>query len=198
MEWPMVILVLGILALLAILIAGGNFRLGAGGGELSVNTVGILENLRRANETKSGTDNTLAPAAPAFDPHLKQRRAKLPLATILWVDDEPLNNIFERQAFANAGIFCDSYTTNTEALEALNSTHYDVIISDIGRGSGAETGWELLAKVKRSHAEIPFVFYTFKVDEEKRSKARNGGAYAITELPDELARVLFDLISRSS
>jgi hypothetical protein len=56
-----------------------------------------------------------------------------PVGRVLWFDDEPVNDILERDAFARAGIACDSYTNNNDGLKALSIMHYDLVVSDIDR-----------------------------------------------------------------
>lgn len=149
--------------------------------------------LHKAKEEKG--EPVTAPVQPV-NPRPTQRLLTLPRAAIAWVDDKPLNNVFERQAFASAGIFCDSYTSNNEALTALDWVKYDLVISDIGREGRSETGWDLLAQVKEKHADIPFVFYTMGITEDIQSEAMAQGAAGITETPDGLAQLVLDLVSK--
>ena len=198
MDWPTVYLILGGIAIIGVLVVGGTVTVKG----LSVNTQGFLHWLRRASEEKGATAAAAQVPTSRQPINPKPRRlwrrlwVKVPRATIAWVDDKPLNNQFERLAFASAGIFCDSYTTNDDTLKALGRARYDLVISDIGRGGQAETGWDLLAEVKRQHSDMPFVFYTMGITDELRSKAQANGATGITETPDELARLVLDLISR--
>ncbi len=63
---------------------------------------------------------------------------------ILWVDDRPGNNVYERQAFEAQGIeFALALSTNG-ALELLKTNKFSAIISDMGRKEGAQEGYVLL------------------------------------------------------
>lgn len=189
MDWMTVVLILGILAIVGVLVIGGKAKVSKD--SIAVDTPGFLHWLRKAREERGTSGST--PAQPV-DPKPKQRLLKLPRATIVWADDKPLNNQFERLAFASAGIFCDSYTTNDDTKKALDRAKYDLVISDIGRDGRAETGWDLLPDVKRRN--IPFVFYTMGITDELQSEAKAEGAAGITENPDELTQLVFDLIAR--
>ena len=68
------------------------------------------------------------------------------------------------------------------------------MISDIKRSGRDETGWDLLADVKEHHPELPFIFYTMGITNERRSEAGARGAAGITASPVELARLVFSLI----
>jgi CheY-like chemotaxis protein len=190
-DWPTVTLILGVLAILGVLIVGGTASVSKG--KLEVNSDGFMHWLHKAKEEKGQI--LTAPVRPV-NPRPTRRLLKLPRATIAWVDDKPLNNVFERRALASAGIFCDSYTWNDEALAALEWVKYDLVISDIGREGRSETGWDLLTRVKEKHADIPFVFYTMGITENLRSEAMAQGAAGITETPDALAQLVLDLVAK--
>jgi CheY-like chemotaxis protein len=59
----------------------------------------------------------------------KPRRA----ARVLWVDDKPANNEFERKWLRPHGIVFDSVVSTEEALEQLGNESYDLVITDLGR-----------------------------------------------------------------
>jgi CheY-like chemotaxis protein len=54
-------------------------------------------------------------------------------ARVLWVDDRPANNEFERKWLRPHGIVFDSVVSTDEALEQLASESYDLVITDLGR-----------------------------------------------------------------
>lgn len=73
--------------------------------------------------TKAAAESIVRAAAPRRE---RNERAK----TVLWVDDRPENNIFERQALESFGLqFALSLSTN-DALEKVKQKPFDVIISD--------------------------------------------------------------------
>jgi hypothetical protein len=71
----------------------------------------------KALETSIGVDTTRVSVPSGQTIKLP---IKLSRSTIVWVDDHPLNNQFERLAFASHGIYSDTYRTNGEALTAIS------------------------------------------------------------------------------
>ncbi|WP_432812009.1 hypothetical protein [Pantanalinema sp. GBBB05] len=67
-------------------------------------------------------------------------------STVLWVDDRPDNNIYERQALRALGINFVLALSTEEALEHIRTQRFDAIISDMGRPPDAQAGYTLLAK----------------------------------------------------
>lgn len=51
---------------------------------------------------------------------------------VLWVDDRPNNNIYERRAFEAVGIRFTLAVSTADALQRLSNEQFDAIISDIG------------------------------------------------------------------
>jgi hypothetical protein len=73
---------------------------------------------------------------------------------ILWVDDRPENNIFERKAMDKYGIkFVLAQSTNEalgeiEKLYKSSKSYFDAIISDMGRPSDPQAGYTLLESLR--------------------------------------------------
>lgn len=61
-------------------------------------------------------------------------------ASVLWVDDRPMNNTYERQALEALGIQFTISKSTDDALERLQRKHYDVIISDMARPPDQQAG----------------------------------------------------------
>jgi CheY-like chemotaxis protein len=127
-----------------------------------------------------------------------QKRAQVvqPLlegARVLWIDDHPSNNIYERTALAAVGVTVDLAMSTGEALHVASALPPDVVISDIDRGGNPVAGLEGLSALRRSGLKVPFVFYVSKLDETKPTPP---GAFAITNRPDSLLHYVFDLLER--
>jgi PleD family two-component response regulator len=75
-------------------------------------------------------------APPSSSPRLERWRSR-----ILWVDDRPENNIYERRAFEALGFSFVLALSTAEALEVLESQQFAAIISDIGRKEGPKEGY---------------------------------------------------------
>ena len=195
MEWTTVLLILGILAILGATVVGGKVKVSKDG--LEYDAKGFLDWLSRAREEKAkqrpGSEAGRSGRVPEPTPSdivKNLERARIPRARVLWVDDHPINNVFERQALASVGIFADSFTRNREAEQAMGSVSYDLVISDIMRDGATESGWDLVAVFRSKWPRVPFLFYVGNVDHERRERAQREGARGITADPDELVSLV--------
>jgi len=59
-------------------------------------------------------------------------------ARVLWVDDRPANNEFERKWLRPHGIVFDSVVSTEEAVEQLTNETYDLVITDLGRQGSSD------------------------------------------------------------
>lgn len=105
---------------------------------------------------------------------------------ILWVDDRPNNNIYERQAFESMGITFTLALSTQDALAELARQRFAVIISDMGRKEGPREGYVLLEEVRKTDQQMPFFIYTGSNSPEHRREAIERGAQGTTNHPREL------------
>ena len=68
---------------------------------------------------------------------------------ILWVDDCPENNSYERQAFETMGLQFTLVLSTDEAFERLSQAKYAAVISDMGRREGPREGYTLLDRLRK-------------------------------------------------
>jgi CheY-like chemotaxis protein len=127
-----------------------------------------------------------------------QRRAQivqslLEGARVLWIDDNPSNNLYERTALAAVGVTIDLALSTEEAVPIASAMRPDVVISDIDRDGNPIAGLEGLRTLGQLGLTAPFLFYTGKVDPAKSTPR---GAFAITDRPDSLLHYVFDLLER--
>lgn len=112
--------------------------------------------------------------------------------TILWVDDRPNNNIYERQAFEALGVQFTLARSTVEALEILKRIRFSAIISDMGRKEGPREGHVLLKALREMDSETPFFIYAGSNAPEHKREAAENGAQGSTNNPQEL----FNLVAR--
>ena len=112
---------------------------------------------------------------------------------ILWVDDCPENNTYERQAFEAMG-FCFTLALSTdEAFERLAQTKYSAIISDMGRREGPQEGYVLLDRLRKEGDHTPLFFYaTSNAPEHKRETREHGGQGCTNN-----AQELFEMVTKA-
>jgi len=117
---------------------------------------------------------------------------------ILWVDDHPTNNLYERKAFEALGVSVDIALSTTEALHKLerSAIPYDVIISDMGRAEGPREGYALLTEVRRLGYATPLFIYTGSSSLEHRREAAERGAQGSTNDPWELSELVTEALQK--
>lgn len=103
---------------------------------------------------------------------------------VLWVDDNPTNNIFEIETLLGLGWQVDIADTNDHAARLMGQFQYDLIISDIGR-SPPETptaGLDLPTKLRQDGVKMrPIVYY---IGTAERAETDDG--FPVTDRPDTL------------
>lgn len=114
---------------------------------------------------------------------------------VLWVDDRPSNNVYERQAFEAQGIEFDLALSTSEALDKLLKNRYVAIISDMGRKEGPQEGYVLLEKLRSNGDLTPFIIYTRSNLPEHKKMAREKGAIGSTNRAEELFQLVMGVVS---
>ena len=114
---------------------------------------------------------------------------------ILWVDDRPENNVYERQAFEAQGIEFSLALSTNEALELLKTNKFAAIISDMGRKEGAQEGYVLLDKLRAVGDKTPFMIYAAANLPEHKRMARERGAIGSTNRVDELFQTVMGAVA---
>lgn len=84
-------------------------------------------------------------------------------ARVLWVDDEPANNEYERSVLRPRGIVFDNVVSTQEAIEQLKYESYDLVITDMGRRASTdrsnEAGAEFLQHPAIAMGGPPVIVY---------------------------------------
>jgi hypothetical protein len=114
---------------------------------------------------------------------------------IIWVDDRPENNIYERKAFEAQGIEFSLALSTDEALELMESNEYVAIISDMGRKEGTQEGYKLLEEVRNLGDDTPFFIYAGSRSPEHKKMAKERGAQGTTNRADELYKMVMDTVT---
>lgn len=115
---------------------------------------------------------------------------------LLWVDDHPESNVFERQAFAAQGIEVVLARSTDEALALLNSQRFAVIISDMGRREGPREGYVLLEALRAKGDSTPVIIYAGSSRPEHKQEARERGALDSTHRVEELFQWVMETIQQ--
>ena len=117
-------------------------------------------------------------------------RNLLDAARVLWIDDHPENNSWERRSLEAFGVVFVTVQTTPSALAILSRERFDVIISDIGRDSGP-TGLAALPGLQAASPRVPVIFYVGDL-----KPGTPAGAFGIANDPEELLHLLMDVLAR--
>jgi CheY-like chemotaxis protein len=112
---------------------------------------------------------------------------------ILWVDDRPNNNVYERQAFEAVGLrFTIALSTN-EALDIMQRNKFAAIVSDMGRKEGSREGYVLLDAIRKQSDQTPLFFYAGSNSPEHKRETLDHGGQGCTNNAQEL----FQMVTRA-
>jgi CheY-like chemotaxis protein len=112
---------------------------------------------------------------------------------ILWVDDRPDNNIYEREAFSAVGFKFTLALSTEEALEKLKTQRFAAIISDMGRKEGPREGYVLLDELRKTDRRTPFFIYASSRAPEHKEETRRHQGQGCTNVAQEL----FQMVTRA-
>jgi len=113
---------------------------------------------------------------------------------ILWVDDRPDNNVYERRAMEAVGLDFTLALSTREALDLLAQRRFAAIISDMGRREGARAGYVLLDAVRSNDRVTPYFIYAGSRAAAHREQAAARGAQGTTDRPDELVEMVVSAV----
>ena len=119
-------------------------------------------------------------------------------SVVLWVDDHPENQAYERQALEALGIRVVMAPSTESALRLLKGQKVDVIISDMSRPPDERAGYTLLDTLRQRGDNTPFVIYSGSGATEHRIEARARGALGSTNRVTELYEYVLSAIGRAA
>ena len=139
-------------------------------------------------------DNQISELVDLISKAGKSRPSDAQRHGILWVDDNPENNVNERRAFEAQGLEIRLALTTLEALSILKSDRFSIIISDMGRKEGSQEGYVLLEEIRRTGNTTPFVIYAGSNLPEHKKMAIERGAIGSTNRAQELFSLVMSAI----
>ena len=122
------------------------------------------------------------PAAKSEGPKIPARRLR-----ILAVDDEPALTRAVQRLLRPSGHMVTMAGSGEEALEKLAAEPFDVVLSDVGMGTGMN-GWELAERVRSGWPQVRFALATGWGAAIDPVEARERGVVAVLAKPYSPAR----------
>jgi CheY-like chemotaxis protein len=113
---------------------------------------------------------------------------------ILWVDDRPDHNIYERRAFESLGIEFTLALSTEEALTLVSKRRFGAILSDMGRTEGPREGYALLEALRSHGDQTPFFIYAGSNSAQHKREAKARGAQGTTNNAQELFEMVRDVL----
>lgn len=124
--------------------------------------------------------------------------AKTRVGTVLWVDDQPSNNRYERQALEALGLTVENSISTDDAMKKLSRKTYNLVISDMGRPADARAGLTLLEQMRRLGYNTPYIIYASSRVLDLREEAKSLGAFDCTNKATELFKFVSAALSDSA
>ncbi|MBO0751211.1 MAG: response regulator [Bradyrhizobiaceae bacterium] len=100
---------------------------------------------------------------------------------ILWVDDNPANNELAARALRKFGLDIEQATSTEDGMAAFRRRKFDLVISDMGRGTDMRAGYALLKLLRDSGSKVPFFIFAGSDTPEFRREAAERGAQLSTD-----------------
>jgi CheY-like chemotaxis protein len=125
----------------------------------------------------------------------EQRETAKSRKLVLWVDDNPDNNIIERRSMVAYNIDFVLAQSTGQALAELRKYTFDAIISDMGRPPDSRAGYTLLEAVRGSGDQTPYFIYAGSRTPEHVREALSRGAQGTTNRGDELLQMILHALT---
>jgi CheY-like chemotaxis protein len=102
---------------------------------------------------------------------------------ILWVDENPTNNLSLSNAFQELGIKVIQVATTAEAIDQLKQSAFDTIITSMTRGGDHEDGLKFIAALQNLGVRTPVIIYAAQWASLNKGQEEKFGVQAITNDP---------------
>ena len=116
---------------------------------------------------------------------------------VLWVDDRPENNVYERKALLSQRLGLTFVLSTEQALYALSQSRYDLVISDMARPEGNSAGLDLLSKIRKfktQNSGVPFLIYCSRITDDMRMNVLNMNGQGIFNDAAELMKNIMKVL----
>ncbi|MDX2203397.1 MAG: response regulator [Hyphomicrobiaceae bacterium] len=113
---------------------------------------------------------------------------------VLWADDNPANNELAVRALRKFGLDIEQVISTDAALAAMQRRKFDLVISDMGRGSDMRAGYGLLSQLRERGSKVPFfIFAGSDTPQFRREAAERGAQLSTNDMLELVDRVVSTL-----
>lgn len=115
---------------------------------------------------------------------------------VLWVDDVPANNVWERRALETYGVRFELARDTDEAMRLMETRGpFAAVVSDLGRPGDRAAGLTLLGKLRsEGRALPPYFIYTSQAGTAIAPAAQALGSKGVTANPDAIVRMVIEAV----
>jgi CheY-like chemotaxis protein len=154
--------------------------------------VGAAETKREAGIGASDTKVDPRAVVSALSDTVSNPRAQRSFvgAHVLWVDDMPDNNVYEREALEALGIRVTNSISTEDALKRWRTQHFNLIISDMSRPPDDRAGYTLLKELRDAGDQTPVIIYAGSATPAEVAEVKARGARGQTSSPTELMQLV--------
>jgi CheY-like chemotaxis protein len=153
----------------------------------------MISKLKSIQDTKLAELAQTLPKADVLAEDTKNERTK---PQVLWVDDNPTNNESIINVYQRQGVDFDLAINTSQALDCLSRRNYDLIISDMRRGSERDAGLLMIQEIKRVvHHPPPIFIYASDIPVEYAEIAKYKGASFVTSSTRNLILKMIETIN---
>ena len=127
----------------------------------------------------------------------EQRELQIPdrQALVVWIDDHHHNNRRERSELEGEGVRFQLASTDEELMKMLAAAPVALVISDMHRYEDPEAGLQTLRRIREAKISVPVVFYVGVVNKARITDAREAGAVAVINQPQQLLKTVRELLA---
>jgi len=120
------------------------------------------------------------------------------IKNILWVDDNPTNNVFIVKDLDDSGVNVSQVTSTLDGMLQFGKRNYDMIISDMGRAEGKTVnytaGIDLVKQIRQIDQKVPIAIYcSTKARTANGQAALEAGANIVLSSPTKLMAFIHQL-----
>lgn len=154
----------------------------------------LLHQINSAQKAKTGRALSYERQKQVIDAY--GRAAEVDVKRVLWVDDDEDSIVYERAMLKAAGVSTVWAPNTARALELLNGSAFQAIISDMGRVEGPQEGFALLDAIRERGDRTPLIVYSGSNRPDYVRAVLDRGGQGATNDPSRLFELVMNEVSR--